>query len=847
LLGKRVDYSGRSIIIIGPHLKIDQCGLPKKMAIELFQPFVIHKLIQQDNNGIHTIEEAKRKLAHPDAEVWKALEEVVQYHPVLLNRAPTLHRLGIQAFKPILVEGEAIQLHPLVCAGFNADFDGDQMAVHVPLSPEAQAEAWHLMLGNRNLLSPATGEPIVTPSQDMVLGCYYLTADNPQVQPQDQKYYANLEDVLRAYEQGCLDIHTDVWVRFEGKVKSSQETNFLDIETQEVSKQYIQTTPGRIIYNQVLTALEAEPKIFCNHLVEKKQLKELIAWAFSHYGSRKCAILIDKIKEIGFRYATQSGISICLKDLQIDPSIKQRLLEEGEEKEHQLPAEQRSDENITKIWEDISEKIKDQINPYFRNNDPLNSIYIMSKSGARGSLSQVRQLVGMRGIMANSQGEEIPLPVKKNFQEGLGVSEYLISSYGTRKGVIDTALNTADSGYLTRRLVTLSQDVVVREEDCGTEQGIELTSLTSLKDGEKVVLIPLQDRLLGRTLAANVIDPQTQEVIAERNQEVDQALAKKIGDKVETVYVRSPLTCETSGGVCQHCYGWSLAHHHQVSQGEAVGVIAAQSASEPTTQMTLRTFHTGGAAEKGGDIVQGLPRLEELLEARQPNSPCILAQHSGEVKIEDKGKKVKISIVDAEGAIASNKPIEREKWLEEDFHHLEGHHVEIATPLTQGVINPNDLLDVYFQHYLKEHNRYQASLLSFGKVQQFLISEVQKVYQDQKIDVADKHIEVIVRQMTSKVEIEDGGNSNWLAGDLVKLEELKTSQDDSIQYKPVLLGAKKASKNAESFLNAASFEETESILTEAALQQKTDNLQGLKENVMLGNLIPAGTGFDPSY
>ncbi|MFW6295900.1 MAG: DNA-directed RNA polymerase subunit beta' [Halothece sp.] len=852
LLGKRVDYSGRSIIIIGPHLKIDQCGLPKKMAIELFRPFVIAQLMQQENNGIETIEDAKRKLNHPDAEVWKILEAVVQNHPVLLNRQPTLHRLGVQAFKPVLVEGEAIQLHPLVCPGFNADFDGDTMAVHVPLSPEAKAEAWRLMLGNNNLLSPATGEAIVTPSQDIVLGCYYLTAENPQVKAQDN-YYSDLDDALRAYEQGYLNIHTYIWVRFEGKVEDSKDSTEVKEEhcedgtvikwyhnlrvretaSGEIISQYIRTTPGRIIYNQIFNVLNPDPKIFRNHLVGKKQLKEVIKWAFGEYGNIQCAVLVDKIKDIGFRYATQSGISICLKDLKLPPEIKQGWLEKGEQDEKQEENQLTEDRKI-KIWDDISENIvKFDINNYFEGNDPLNSIYIMSKSGARGSMSQVRQLVGMRGIIANSQGEKISLPVKKNFQEGLSVSDYLISSYGTRKGVVDTALKTADSGYLGRRLVTAARDVVVREEDCETKEGIELTSL----EDEEEISSSLQDRLVGRTLAKDVVDPETKEVIAERNQEVDEALAEKMGEKVESVSVRSPLTCKASGGVCQRCYGWSLAHHKQVSLGEAVGVIAAQSISEPTTQMTLRTFHTGGAAEKKGDIVQGLPRLKKLLEPpNKHNSFCLLAKDCGPVEIDNQGKKTVIKINSVKQG-----SINPEECLVENGDEIK----EIGTPLTKGLINPKDLLDRRFEYHLsKEDDRYQATLSSFHEVQQFLIEEIQKVYKDQNIDVADKHIEVIVSQMTSKVEIEDGGNSNWLPGDQVKLEHLK---DDSIRYKPVLLGLTEVGLKADSFLSAASFQRTKDILTEAARQQKIDCLQGLKENSIVGNIIPAGTGFNPDY
>jgi DNA-directed RNA polymerase subunit beta' len=800
LLGKRVDYSGRSVIVVGPKLKLHQCGLPKEMALELFKPFVMKKLV---NDGYaHNIKSAKRMVERVRPEVWDVLEDVIKEHPVLLNRAPTLHRLGIQAFEPVLVEGRAIQIHPLVCTAYNADFDGDQMAVHVPLSAEAQAEARVLMLSSHNILNPKDGRPVVTPTQDMVLGSYYLTIEKPDAKGTG-KVFADLAEGLVAYHEGLVDLHARVKMRFDGRT--------------------IESTLGRFIFNEALP-----PELrFIDRVVDRKELTRLVSDLFRRFGNSITADVLDNIKELGFTYATRAGTTISISDIVVPPE-KAEILREAENQVAQVDRQYRRGlitqeeryERIIAIWTEAKDKVTEAL---MRILDPFNSVYMMATSGARGNIQQISQLAGMRGLMADPSGRIIELPIRANFREGLTVLEYFTSTHGARKGLADTALRTADSGYLTRRLVDVAQDVIVREVDCGTLDGMDVGEL---KDGGQVIE-SLYDRIVGRLAAEPIRHPETGEVLVDRNQVIDEDMAERlIGLGFSRVKVRSVLTCQSRYGVCVACYGRNLATGALVEVGEAVGIIAAQSIGEPGTQLTMRTFHMGGVA--GDDITQGLPRVEELFEARKPKGQAIIAEVSGTVRIgENKGRR-EIAVVVREG--------EAETYVVPFGARLrvhDGETVEAGQELTEGSVNPHDLLKVRGPR----------------GVQEYLLREVQRVYRLQGVDINDKHIEVMVRQMMRKLKVEDAGDTALLPGGLVDRFEFEAENANAFAQglmpavaKPVLLGITKASLATDSFLSAASFQETTRVLTEASIKGKRDPLLGLKENVIIGKLVPAGTG-----
>ncbi|MDK2798832.1 MAG: DNA-directed polymerase subunit beta [Clostridiales bacterium] len=822
LLGKRVDYSGRSVIVVGPELKIFQCGLPKEMALELFKPFVMKKLV---NDGLaHNIKSAKRMVERVKNEVWDVLEEVIKEHPVLLNRAPTLHRLGIQAFEPTLVEGRALKLHPLVCTAYNADFDGDQMAVHVPLSSEAQAEARFLMLSANNLLKPQDGRPVTVPTQDMVLGSYYLTLEK-KGEKGEGKIFAHFNEAVLAYNSGEVSLHAPV------KVKASR------VIDGEVKTKLIDTTVGRIIFNEAIpqdlgfvdrTNPETMFDLEVGFLVDKKQLGKIVDRCIRAHGTTKTAIVLDKIKALGFKFSTKGAITISVSDMEI-PGAKKQLLEEADERIDKITKQYKrgliSDEErynlVISTWNETVDKVTNALMDHL---DKFNPIYMMAHSGARGSINQIRQLAGMRGLMANTSGRTIEIPIRANFREGLNVLEYFISTHGARKGLADTALRTADSGYLTRRLVDVSQDVIVREIDCGTTEGIVVTDI---KDGNEIIE-GLEDRLLGRYTMEDVIHPETKEVIVPAGHmmnDFDAARIVKAG--VKKVKIRSVLTCHSKFGVCAKCYGSSLANEEEVNVGEAVGIIAAQSIGEPGTQLTMRTFHTGGIA--GDDITQGLPRVEELFEARKPKGLAIIAEISGIAKLNETKKKREIIISNDETGESKTYLIPYGSRIKV----FDGDAVEAGDELTEGSVNPHDILKIK----------------GVASVQQYLIQEVQRVYRLQGVDINDKHIEVIVRQMLRKVKVEDPGDTDLLTGGLVDMFEYEEVNQKAIQEglqpavgKRVLLGITKASLATESFLSAASFQETTRVLTEAAIKGKVDPLVGLKENVIIGKLVPAGTG-----
>jgi DNA-directed RNA polymerase subunit beta' len=802
LLGKRVDYSGRSVIVVGPELKMHQCGLPKEMALELFKPFVMKRLV--DEGFAHNIKSAKRMVERVRPEVWDVLEEVIKEHPVLLNRAPTLHRLGIQAFEPVLVEGRALQIHPLVCTAYNADFDGDQMAVHVPLSAEAQAEARLLMLASQNILNPKDGRPVVTPTQDMVLGAYYLTVEKDGAKGEG-KVFKDYAEVCLAYEAGTIDLHAKIKVRMDGE--------------------YLETTAGRLIFhNEVPIPKELG---FRNQEIGKKALGEIVASCYQKLGYAKTAKMLDGIKRIGFKYSTKAGITIGITDIQI-PAAKKEILGSTEEQvdkiEQQyrrgLITEEERYQKVTSLWSKATEQLTDSL---MKSLDKFNPVFMMAKSGARGNVQQIRQLAGMRGLMADPSGRIIDLPIKANFREGLTVLEYFISTHGARKGLADTALRTADSGYLTRRLVDVAQDVIVREEDCGVTSGIHITEIT---DGNEVIE-KLEERLVGRYAAEDIVDPNTGEIIVKHNSmitEDDAAKVKAAG--IKKVAIRSVLTCKTRHGVCSKCYGRNLATGGRTEIGEAVGIIAAQSIGEPGTQLTMRTFHTGGVA--GDDITQGLPRVEELFEARKPKGQAIISEVDGQVEItENKGRRIVIVTADDGERHEYQVPYGSRLKVQNDDR------VEAGDELTEGSVNPHDLLKVK----------------GVRGVQLYLLREVQRVYRLQGVDINDKHIEVIVRQMLRKVKVEDPGDTMLLPGGIIDLFEFEEENNRVIELggqpavaRPVLLGITKASLATDSFLSAASFQETTRVLTEAAIKGKVDPLLGLKENVIIGKLIPAGTG-----
>ena len=967
LLGKRVDYSGRSVIVVGPELKLHQCGLPKEMALELFKPFVMQQL--QERKLAHNVKSAKRAVEKMKPEVWDILEDVIKDHPVLLNRAPTLHRLGIQAFEPILVDGKAIKLHPLACTAFNADFDGDQMAVHVPLSMEAQAEARFLMLGHNNILKPQDGKPVMSPSQDMVIGCYYLTIDNPNGKGAG-RVFRDPEEAHMAYALGQIDLQSPIRVRVEREFNGEKGSKIIDC------------TLGRLIFNDALPQNLGFKKREClddmfeleiNELCGKKQLGNIVDMCFRSQGEHKCALVLDAIKALGYKYSTVGALTVSVADIKIPP-MKQQMLDETDAKvakvndlyQEGLLSEDERYMRVIDLWNSCTHALRDQILP---NLDKFNPIRMFTDSGARGSAAQVSQLAGMRGLMASPSGKTVELPIRANFREGLNVLEFFLSSHGSRKALSDTAMKTADSGYLTRRLVDISQEVIVREEDCFAARGSQVrgVQVTALMSGKQTIE-DLEDRLRGRTAAEDIIDPTTGEVIVRLNDPIDHAKAKAIVKAgITKAYVRSVLTCKTENGVCARCYGQNMAHGGKVDVGEAVGIIAAQAIGEPGTQLTMRTFHTGGIAS-GEDITQGLPRVEELFEARKPKREAVLSDISGKVSIQQvKGKNElvvtaedptfekrnyvaplikpivedgasvqkgdalyntfvppngsrpmtvraefdgKVQITESIGRIeltlipedetaeravyvsslgnacvkhgalvtqgdvlvkdisvpGSTKnynlkseltgrvtmiPTETEVLLAVDA--VEGVYEQKSYPVTYGSrlkVQEGDRInagDVLIEGSINPHDLLR--ILGPKAVQDYLLKEVLSVYRLQGVAVADKHIEIIVRQMLRKVRVEDNGSTNLLPGSLVDLTRLEEANQQALMeggrpayVKRVLLGITKASLATDSFLSAASFQETNRVLTEAAIKGKIDPLIGLKENVILGKLIPAGTG-----
>ena len=838
LLGKRVDYSGRSVIVVGPELKMYQCGLPKEMALELFKPFVMKRLV--DTNPNFNIKSARKAVERQKPEVWDALENVIQGHPVLLNRAPTLHRLGIQAFEPILVEGRAIKLHPLVCTAFNADFDGDQMAVHLPISLEAQAEARFLMLAANNLLKPSDGRPVAIPSQDMLLGSYYLTMEKDG-EPGEGKVFRDVDEAIMAYNEHIVTLHSKIKVRITKQIGDKQVSKIID------------ATVGRLIFNSIIpqnlgyvdrTNSDKQFDLEINFQVKKKELGDIIDRCIQRHGTTVTSEVLDNIKALGYKYSTISGITVAVCDADI-PDAKKDILAKADalvdkvDKQYKrgyISREEKS-KRFIEIWNDATDEVTDALKAgYDTKNNP---IHMMADSGARGSINQIRQLAGMRGLIANTSGSTIEMPIRANYREGLNILEYFISSRGARKGLADTALRTADSGYLTRRLVDVSQDVIIREEDCGTEIGIDVFDI---KNGNEMIE-PLSERLVGRYLAKDLKSAKTGELICSKNKLIGIHDAEKIVETLQeegkdTIQIRSVLQCKCKNGVCAKCYGANLASGNVVQVGDAVGVISAQSIGEPGTQLTMRTFHTGGIAS-AEDITQGLPRVEELFESRRPKGAAIITRIPGVVKIEEVKKQKQITVTSED----TENP-EQEVYTIPYGYKIKvenGQTVSAGEPLTEGSINPADILAV---------NGPKA-------VQNYIITEVQKVYRLQGVDINDKHIEVIVRQMMRKVKVEDEGSSYLLPGDLVDKgevarlnEEIQAKIDSGdvnaklITTVPVLQGITKASSYSDSFLSAASFQETTKALTDAAIKGKTDKLSGLKENVIIGKLIPAGTGMD---
>ncbi len=850
LLGKRVDYSGRSVIVVGPELKFYQCGLPKKMALELFKPFIMKKLVAE--GYAQNIKSAKKMVEKVGPAVWDVLESVIKEHPVMLNRAPTLHRLGIQAFEPVLVEGKAIKLHPLVCTAFNADFDGDQMAVHVPLTAEAQAEARFLMLSVNNILAPKDGSPITTPTQDMILGSYYLThpgicrkvdkdgnvserldefvdekknrADGYERvhQKGDDKIFTDLDEMLMAYQNHEVELHSRVKVR-------------LYAGPDDKRGKLVQSTVGRFIFNQEIPQdlgyvdREIDPySLEVDFLCDKKKLGQIIGRCYAAHANTGTVLMLDHIKSMGYHYSTIAAITISISDMEI-PKQKQEIIAEAEAQVDKyesaykmgLMSNNERYQKVISIWNHATDQVADALMDSL---GTLNNLFIMAHSGARGSKNQIKQVGGMRGLMANAAGKTVEIPIKANFREGLSILEYFISSNGARKGLADTALRTADSGYLTRRLVDVSHNVIVREFDCGTDEGIEVRAFA---DGKEVIE-PLRDRVEGRTSLADIYDPNTGELIVEQNEEISKEAAKKIEDAgIDVVAIRSVMTCHSKTGICAKCYGRNLATGESVNIGEAVGITAAQSIGEPGTQLTMRTFHTGGVA--GSDITQGLPRVEELFEARKPKGLAEICEADGVVtSIESRpDNKTEVRVNGEEGEKVYIVPYGARLNVKE------GDTVWKGGNITKGPLNPNDIL----------------RLNGVEGVYQYLIKEVQRVYKNQGVDINDKHVEVIVSQMLSKLRIEDAGDTNLLPGGLYSKYEIDEANEAAVagggepcQAKRVLLGITKASLATNSFLSAASFQETTRVLTDAAIKGKTDHLLGLKENVIIGKLIPAGTG-----
>ena len=830
LLGKRVDYSGRSVIVVGPELKIYQCGLPKEMAIELFKPFVMKELVA--NGTAHNIKSAKKMVERLQTEVWDVLEEVIKEHPVMLNRAPTLHRLGIQAFEPILVEGKAIKLHPLVCTAFNADFDGDQMAVHLPLSVEAQAECRFLLLSPNNLLKPSDGGPVAVPSQDMVLGIYYLTQERPGVKGEG-KFFRNVNEAILAYENEVITLHSKIKVRVTKEMSDGTKLSGI-----------VESTLGRFIFNEIIPqdlgfvdrsipGNELVPEV--DFLVGKKQLKQILEKVINTHGATATAEVLDAVKAMGYKYSTRAAMTVSISDMTVPPQ-KPELIKKAQDtvdliaknfKRGFITEEERYKE-VIQTWQEtdniLTKALLDGLDKY-------NNIYMMADSGARGSDKQIKQLAGMRGLMADTTGHTIELPIKSNFREGLDVLEYFISAHGARKGLSDTALRTADSGYLTRRLVDVSQDVIIREVDCCEGKEIPYMEIKAFMDGQETIE-SLQDRLTGRFIAETITDPDTGEVVIKANHMVTPkraAAIMKVLDKLgrNSVKIRTVLSCKSHIGVCAKCYGSNMATGQSVQVGEAVGIIAAQSIGEPGTQLTMRTFHTGGVA--GGDITQGLPRVEELFEARKPKGLAIITEFGGIATLKDTKKKREIIITDPETGNSKTYLIPYGSRIKIQ----DGAVLEAGDELTEGSVNPHDILKIK----------------GVRAVQDYMIQEVQRVYRLQGVEINDKHIEVIVRQMLKKIRVEESGDGDVLPGVSMDVLDFNDMNEKLIREgkkpaegKQVMLGITKASLATDSFLSAASFQETTKVLTEAAINGRVDKLIGLKENVIIGKLIPAGTG-----
>ena len=827
LLGKRVDYSGRSVIVVGPELKIYQCGLPKEMAIELFKPFVMKELVT--SGKAHNVKSAKKMVERLETEVWDVLEDVIKEHPVMLNRAPTLHRLGIQAFEPILVEGKAIKLHPLVCTAFNADFDGDQMAVHLPLSVEAQAECRFLLLSPNNLLKPSDGGPVAVPSQDMVLGIYYLTQERPGVKGEG-KYFKSVNEAILAYENGVITLHSIINVKVQ---KENAEG--------EIVEGVIKSTLGRFLFNEILPqdlgfVDRSKPENFLalevDFHVGKKKLKAILEKVINTHGSTRTAEVLDDIKAIGYKYSTRAAMTVSISDMTV-PEQKKQLIADAESTIEKIAknyrrgfiTEEERYKEVIEVWKETDATLTDAL---LSGLDKYNNIFMMADSGARGSNQQIKQRAGMRVLMADTSGRTIELPIKSNFREGLDVLEYFISAHGARKGLSDTALRTADSGYLTRRLVDVSQEQIIRETDCAENRkeipGMYVTEFTEGKE----MIESLKDRITGRYLAEDIKDPATGEVIVAANHMVTPKRAEAIlKTGIQKIKIRTILTCRSHIGVCAKCYGANMATGQAVQVGEAVGIIAAQSIGEPGTQLTMRTFHTGGVA--GDDITQGLPRVEELFEARKPKGLAIIAEFGGVATIKDTKKKREIIITDNESGQSKTYLIPYGSRIKI----LDGAVLEAGDELTEGSVNPHDLLKIK----------------GVRAVQDYMIREVQKVYRLQGVEINDKHIELIVRQMLKKIRIESAGDSEYLPGTTVDVldfnetnERLEEEGKEQAVGTPIMLGITKASLATNSFLSAASFQETTKVLTEAAINGKVDPLIGLKENVIIGKLIPAGTG-----
>ena len=834
LLGKRVDYSGRSVIVVGPELKIYQCGLPKEMAIELFKPFVMRELVRRGISD--NIKKAKKSVERLENEVWDVLDDVIKEHPVMLNRAPTLHRLGIQAFEPILVEGKAIKLHPLVCTAFNADFDGDQMAIHLPLSVEAQAECRFMLLSPNNLLKPSDGGPVAVPSQDMVLGIYYLTQERPGATGEG-KCFKDIDEAIMAYENGIITLHSKIRVRYS-KTDAEGKKRYGNVES----------TLGRCLFNEILpqdlgyvdrSLPENEFALEVDFHVGKKQLKDILQHVIDKHGTTMTAEVLDDIKSVGYKYSTKAAMTVSISEMTV-PSVKQELISKAEElvedinnkyERGRVTSEERH-KSVIKVWQETDDKLKDAL---LAGLDKYNNIFMMADSGARGSNQQIKQLAGMRGLMANTSGETIELPIKSNFREGLDVLEYFISAHGARKGLSDTALRTADSGYLTRRLVDVAQDLMIRDNDCcenaKTISGMYVTEfvndkVTDDKDAKADVLESLKERITGRFAAEDIVDDNGNVIVASNSLITSESAGKVEKAGIEKVKIRTILTCRSHSGVCAKCYGANMATGKTVQVGEAVGTIAAQSIGEPGTQLTMRTFHTGGVA--GDNITQGLPRVEELFEARKPKRLAVLAEFGGRVSFNMSEKKTDIVITDDEGNSKSY-PVSRDTHVKVE----EGQVVEKGEEITEGSENPHDIVKI----------------LGVRAVQDYMLREVQKVYRIQGVEINDKHIELIVRQMLRKIIVEEAGDSNFLPGsqvDTIDFEEVneKLVEEGKTPAKgeAIILGITKASLATNSFLSAASFQETTKVLTDAAIYGKVDPLVGLKENVIIGKLIPAGTG-----